>query len=74
MGRLIHLLRSDDPDEQFCILSAARKALAEGGAKRISFTFPPVVMQAFQLAKRFYDVKDSVRNVALIHLFKLVTL
>ena len=60
MGRLVHLLRSDDPDVQFCILSAARKRLAEGGAGRISYTFPPIIMQTFRLAKRFYDARDKV--------------
>jgi len=31
MGRLVNLLSSDNPDQHFLILNAARKALATGG-------------------------------------------
>jgi vacuolar protein sorting-associated protein 35 len=49
MGRVIHLLRSPNPDMQYQILSCARKHLGQGGPKRIGFTLPPIVVSAFQL-------------------------
>ena len=61
MGRLVHLLQSQDPDEQFEILNSAKKRFAEGGPRRLSYTFPPVIIQAFKLGKRFYAIKDKVR-------------
>jgi len=65
MGRLVHLLSSDDPDQHFLILNAARKALATGGPKRITYTLPPVVMQTFQLAKRFYARRNQVLKISM---------
>ncbi len=60
MGRLVHLLYSDDPDQHYQILNIARKQFGTGGPKRIPFTLPPIIVQAFQLAKRFHDIRDKV--------------
>ena len=60
MGRLVHLLTSDDPDKHYQILSVARKYFGTGGSKRVSYTLPPIIFQAFQLAKTFYAIKDKV--------------
>ena len=60
MGRVIHLLRSPNPDMQYQILSCARKHLGQGGPKRIGFTLPPIVVSAFQLSKQFHDIRETV--------------
>ena len=57
MGRMIHLLLTPDPDQQFLILEVSRKHFGEGGAQRIKYTLPPILMQAFQLAGKFHEAK-----------------
>ncbi|CAH2097451.1 unnamed protein product [Euphydryas editha] len=59
LARLIHHFRSDSADQQYLILSAARKALQGGGAKRIQHTFPPIVFHAYRLAFTYKDLKDQ---------------
>nr|KAF6408410.1 VPS35 retromer complex component [Molossus molossus] len=53
VGRFIHLLRSEDPDQQYLILNTARKHFGAGGNQRIRFTLPPLVFAAYQLAFRY---------------------
>ena len=49
MGRLIHLLASpDDPDQQYNILSTARKHFGTGGPERIGSSLPPIVIAAYR--------------------------
>ncbi|KAF9434971.1 Vacuolar protein sorting-associated protein 35 [Entomortierella beljakovae] len=52
LARIIHLFKSDDADTQAAILSAARKQFGDGG-ERIRYMFPPLVIQAVKLARRF---------------------
>ncbi|XP_022125856.2 vacuolar protein sorting-associated protein 35 [Pieris rapae] len=59
MARLIHHFKSDSADQQYQILSAARKALQGGGVKRIQHTFPPIVFHAYRLAFIYKDLKDQ---------------
>ena len=59
MGRLVHLLISDDLDQQYLILTTARKHLSAGGPLRLPHTLPPLVFQAYQLARKFYDIRDN---------------
>ncbi len=70
VGRLVHQLRSEDPDVHFLILSATRKRLGAGGPRRIAHTLPPVVMQAFKLAKKFHAVKDKVHRRTFLSIFQ----
>lgn len=65
LGRLIHLFKSDTPDQQYMILSAARKHFSQGGKKRIKYTLPPIVFQAYQLAFTYKKLKDEVRILLL---------
>lgn len=58
MGRLIHLLVSSEPDQQYQILSTARKHFGTGGAKRIGSSLPPIIIAAFKLAKQFYEIRE----------------
>jgi len=62
MGRLVHQLQADSPDEQYQILSSARKHFSAGGPLRIPYTLPPLIFQAFKLAKEFYKLKDQDVN------------
>ncbi|XP_063226754.1 vacuolar protein sorting-associated protein 35 isoform X2 [Bacillus rossius redtenbacheri] len=59
LGRFIHHLRSDVLDQQYLILSTARKHFKAGGNKRIKYTLPPIVFQAYQLAFRYKEVRDE---------------
>jgi len=59
MGRLVHLLVAPEPDQQYLVLTAARKHLSAGGPLRLPYTLPPLVFQAYQLARRFHSVKEE---------------
>jgi len=59
MGRLVHLLQAPDLDQQYLVLSSVRKHLSAGGPLRIPMTLPPVVFQAYQLARNFYQEKEK---------------
>ncbi|XP_059055792.1 vacuolar protein sorting-associated protein 35 [Achroia grisella] len=59
LARLIHHLKSESADQQYLILSAARKALQGGGARRIQHTFPPILFHAYRLAFVYKDLKDQ---------------
>ncbi|KAG8286139.1 Vacuolar protein sorting-associated protein 35 [Homalodisca vitripennis] len=59
--RFIHHLRSEIPDQQYLILSTARKHLG-GGDRRIRHTLPPLVFQAYQLAFKYSNMRDEDEN------------
>ncbi|XP_064193260.1 vacuolar protein sorting-associated protein 35 isoform X1 [Anguilla rostrata] len=59
VGRFIHLLRSDDLDEQYLILNTARKHFGAGGNQRIRHTLPPLVFAAYQLAFRYKESSET---------------
>uniref|UniRef100_A0A8C9S3C6 Vacuolar protein sorting-associated protein 35 n=1 Tax=Scleropages formosus TaxID=113540 RepID=A0A8C9S3C6_SCLFO len=59
VGRFIHLLHSEDPDQQYLILNTARKHFGAGGNQRIRYTLPPLVFAAYQLAFRYKDNSKS---------------
>ncbi|XP_012271457.1 vacuolar protein sorting-associated protein 35 isoform X2 [Orussus abietinus] len=59
LGRLIHHFKSETADQQYMILSAARKHFSTGGNKRIKFTLPPIVFQAYQLAFTYKSLRDQ---------------
>uniref|UniRef100_A0A2R8ZJM4 VPS35 retromer complex component n=1 Tax=Pan paniscus TaxID=9597 RepID=A0A2R8ZJM4_PANPA len=62
VGRFIHLLRSEDPDQQYLILNTARKHFGAGGNQRIRFTLPPLVFAAYHYRNEenlaIYDNRD----------------
>ncbi|RZF33303.1 hypothetical protein LSTR_LSTR007648 [Laodelphax striatellus] len=59
LARLIHHMRSDIADQQYLILSTARKHFAAGGNRRIPHTLPPLVFQAYQLAFKYSALQDQ---------------
>ena len=62
--RLVQLLVTPEPGQQRQVLTAARKHLrAEGGALSMSHTLPPLVFQAYQLARRIHTAKDTDTKV-----------
>ncbi|XP_021696033.1 vacuolar protein sorting-associated protein 35 isoform X2 [Aedes aegypti] len=56
VGRFVHLLRSEDPDTQYKILTASRKHFGLGGQQRIRYVLPPLVFQAYQLAYKYKSI------------------
>ncbi|KAJ8961969.1 hypothetical protein NQ317_000888 [Molorchus minor] len=59
LARFAHQLRSNVPDDQYLILTAARKILVTGGPLRIKYTLPPLIFQSYQLAYKYKDTKDG---------------
>ncbi|XP_065347239.1 vacuolar protein sorting-associated protein 35 isoform X1 [Cloeon dipterum] len=59
LGRFIHHLKSNVPDQQYLILTAARNHFSLGGAKRIKYTLPPLVFQAYQLAYQYNTLREE---------------
>lgn len=53
VARLIHLMRSENLDEQFIILNTARKQFGSSGKERIKYTLPPLIFNAYELAARY---------------------
>lgn len=62
MARLIHLLAAEesDLDQQYRMLTSARKQFGAGGPRRIPFTLPPLIYEAFKLARKYFDAKQEV--------------
>lgn len=59
VARFIHQLKSELPDQQYLILSTAKKYLSAGGNKRVSYSLPPLVFQAYQLALKYSSLADE---------------
>nr|CAG4649078.1 EOG090X00QE [Scapholeberis mucronata]SVE93443.1 EOG090X00QE [Scapholeberis mucronata] len=61
MARLIHLLAAEesDLDQQYRMLTSARKQFGAGGPRRIPFTLPPLVYEAFKLARKYFDFRKE---------------
>nr|SVE87205.1 EOG090X00QE [Daphnia similis] len=61
MARMIHLLAAEetDLDQQYRMLTSARKQFGAGGSRRIPFTLPPLIYEAFKLARKYFDVRKE---------------
>lgn len=59
VSRLIHLMRSNNLDEQFIILNTARKHFGNSGKERIKFTLPPIIFKAYELAYKYKDASEK---------------
>lgn len=55
IARAIHLMRTDNLDEQYLILNTIRKHCSNSGKERIKFTLPPIVFRAYELAYRYKE-------------------
>ncbi|KAI9492819.1 vacuolar protein sorting-associated protein 35 [Zychaea mexicana] len=73
IAKMVHLLRSDNEDTQFLLLSQARKQLANGG-DRIRFTYPSLVVSAVKLARRYrlQESQDEVWEKKTSTLFRFI--
>ncbi|KAG1325273.1 hypothetical protein G6F62_008641 [Rhizopus arrhizus] len=73
MARMIHMFRSDNEDTQFLLLSAARKQFGDGG-DRIRYTFPPLIVSAVKLARRYkiQEVQDEIWEKKTSALFRFI--
>lgn len=59
LARFIHQFKSDVPDQQYLILTGARKILGAGGPLRIKHTLPPLIFQAYQLAYKYKSLRKE---------------
>lgn len=69
----MHLFKAETNDEQYLILNIAQKHLGAGGSKRIIYTLPPLVFQAYQLAFKYYHSRSEVSHcVHLVNIRKCI--
>ncbi|GAA5849350.1 hypothetical protein JCM3766R1_005324 [Sporobolomyces carnicolor] len=59
IARMVHLFRAEDLDTQFALLQTARKEFSEGG-DRIRWTFPPLIVAAIKLSRRYKYAEHSI--------------
>nr|CAB3267638.1 vacuolar protein sorting-associated protein 35-like [Phallusia mammillata] len=59
MGRFIHLLSSDSPDQHYLILNKARTHFENGGKNRMLYTLPSLIFSAFKLAGRYKEIREE---------------
>ncbi|CAM8972218.1 unnamed protein product [Rhodiola kirilowii] len=52
VARLIHKFHNDDPEEMFKIICTVKSHIMKGGAKRRTFTVPPLVFSALRVVRR----------------------
>ncbi|KAJ3411993.1 Vacuolar protein sorting-associated protein 35 [Chytridiales sp. JEL 0842] len=76
VAKLVHLVKSrdEDPDEDFKLLSAARKHFGEGGEIRIRFTLPSLVMDSIQLGRKYLysSIEKETKSARLVVLYKFI--
>ncbi|CEP16622.1 hypothetical protein [Parasitella parasitica] len=73
LARMIHLFKSEKEDTQFLLLSAARKQFGDGG-DRIRYTFPPLIVSAVKLARRYklLEEQDEIWEKKTSALFRFI--
>lgn len=74
MARVIHLLASEDSDldQQYRMLTSARKQFGAGGPRRIPFTLPPLIYEAFILARKYFNIREQVSYIFLLVVLKFI--
>lgn len=60
-------MKCEQPDQQYLIISTARKHFGTGGPKRVKHVLPPLVFQAYQLANKYKTIKDEVCTQNYVH-------
>jgi len=59
IGRLIHLMQGETPDQQYLVLNGACKQFSNGGNHRIRHTLPPIIFAVYRLAFRYHQLKNE---------------
>ncbi|GAA5869535.1 hypothetical protein JCM8547_001517 [Rhodosporidiobolus lusitaniae] len=62
IARMVHLLRSKDEEVQFQLLQTARREFSTGG-DRIRWTFPPLIVSAIKLTRRYARLQRTRRSL-----------
>ncbi|GAA6053750.1 hypothetical protein JCM3770_005099 [Rhodotorula araucariae] len=62
IARVVHLFRADDLGVQFSLLQTARREFTEGG-ERIRWTFPPLIVAAIKLVRRYARAQRTRRSL-----------
>jgi vacuolar protein sorting-associated protein 35 len=55
VARIPHLMRNDDTDILLSIFHLARTQFTNGGAKRMIYTYPPLIFAVLSLARRVHE-------------------
>ncbi|SCV73229.1 BQ2448_7154 [Microbotryum intermedium] len=73
IARMVHLFRANDLEAQFHLLQIARREFSEGG-DRIRWTFPPLIVGAIKLVRRYKARERHVEDwdVKVSSLFKFM--
>ncbi|KAM0747958.1 vacuolar protein sorting-associated protein 35 [Meredithblackwellia eburnea MCA 4105] len=61
IARMVHLCKSEDLEVQFKLLQTARKEFSDGG-DRIRWTFPPLIVAAIKLARRYQYCAPTIQD------------
>ncbi|GAA5930686.1 retromer subunit VPS35 [Sporobolomyces koalae] len=61
IARMVQLFRAENLDTQFTLLQTARKEFSEGG-DRIRWTFPPLIIAAIKLSRRYKRAQNSIES------------
>lgn len=70
VARMVHQLRSDDPDDHFQILKTARRHFSSGGPQRVKHTLPPLAFSALQVAS-LLDLLLATTETSMITLLNM---
>ncbi|CAN6619228.1 vacuolar protein sorting-associated protein 35 [Trichomonascus vanleenenianus] len=71
LAKLVHMLFNEDCDIQARLLSTARKALSDGGA-RIKYTYPALVTNALKLVRRYSKLSADDKTEKIGSTFKFI--
>ncbi|GAA5895712.1 hypothetical protein JCM6882_000376, partial [Rhodosporidiobolus microsporus] len=63
IARMVHLLRNEEEEVQFALLQTARREFTTGG-DRIRWTFPPLIVSAIKLTRRYARLQTTRRSLA----------
>lgn len=58
IARLINLFSAQNLDQQYLVLSSARKIFGSGGMVRIKYTLPPIIIAAYKLAIAYKEYQN----------------
>lgn len=59
IARLVPLMHADSVDEQYQMLSVARRHFGTGGKYRLKYTLPSIVFASYELIRRITQLVDT---------------
>lgn len=72
VARIIHLLRSDDPDQHMEVITAARTRLLSGGPQRLRHTLRPLCFSGLWIIRRIATASEPRPKTGLQSVYKFL--